>query len=799
MPKVTRRQFLKISGAGVVTFVMTSDVTKAMELNVGGKAFNYDKVAIHRSTAFTVSPFGKMKGPLEVALEKDAVVAVLGQSNHPASRGGVTSVDAVSHIMANDPDRLTYPMKRTGKRGSGQWKKITWEEALKEIAGELNKVVADKGRDSVWLVRGEDSPTGLWKRFMNTIGTSSIIEMAGDAGKKTGQSLTWGETIETPDFANSRYILNFGSNLYETFQSCTLAVADGKSDKHAKLVTFDPRMSMTAGLSDEWIPIVPGSDGLVALAMANVIMQEGLANTAFINSWTNFSAEKLAKHLSQFTLEAAEKESGVPAAEIRRIAIEFASAKPSTVFTYRGASSHANGVYNERACMLLPIITGNVEVEGGYCLPRRIEWKDISPAPQEAKQALKINGATFPQAVKDGQVKANLLFVYNTNPAYSASSSAYWRGILGEDKLIPLSVCVTQYMTETANLCDVVLPSAMFLESSEPVTSPSLFPWMGARTRLSKAPDEVKELPVILRDMIRAVDADGNKGLKKYWEFEDPQEWLVKYVESIHELKDAGGLDAIASTGIWPNYGTLDIKTGKVLDSNGKPLKAKYGLYKTKGFATPSRKIEIYSEALKKKGLEPLPVWIKPGNLNAPEGLEKEGLIFVTFKTAYHAGSSTANNKYLMEKDHSNHCWINKETAGELKIKDGDLIRLVSSVGYLVTKARATNAIHPKVVAMEAGCGHSAIGGVAQAERHHGPGWATGKDADVRHNLWWEDRGVNPNDIIPLFIDPASGAAALSMTVKVEPAMAGDKYGDIKVDINLHEAFYKKAMEQFRG
>jgi anaerobic selenocysteine-containing dehydrogenase len=557
-------------------------------------------------------------------------------------------------------------------------------------------------------------------------------------------------------------------------------------------------MSMTAGLSDEWVPVLPGTDGIVALAMANVIMQEGLADTAFINAWTNVSADKLSKHLSQFTPEMAEKESGIKADVIKRIAMEFATEKPATVFSYRGASSHTNGTDTERACMLLPIITGNVEVKGGYCLPRRIQWDDVKPVPPApAKQVASIKGALFPHAAKSGTANVGVLFNYNANPAHSAAAAPYWREALKDEKAVPFLVSIATHMSETAALSDIVLPEATYLERNEPVTSASsLFPWLGVRTPISKVPAEVRELKVILRDIVHNLDKEGNLGMKQYWDFQKPEEWLAKCVDSVPGIKEDGGFDTVKDNGLWPSYGTLDNKTGKVLDKDGKPLKAAYGKYKKAGFATASKKIEIHSESLQKRGLPSLPGWQKAGNLAVVQGKEKESFAFITFKTAYQAGLVTGNNKYLAEKDHHNHCLINKKTATTMGIKDGDLIRVVSPVGYIVTKARVTQSIHPQVVAMAGGRGHNAVGRVSRMESHNKPGWvASAEDRDVRFNLWWVDKGVNPNEIMPLFVDQMSGSSATSFVVNVEKAKAGDNYGDVKTEAALHEAFFKKAAE----
>lgn len=799
MPKVSRRQFLKVGGAAAATVAGLKKPAQAMELERGERDYNYARVAALREPAYTVSPYGKLKSPVEVFVEGgEKVVSVAGHPVHIASRGRSKAIDLVSHESLTDPDRLIHPMKRVGKRGQGKWEKIGWDEALTEIVKKIDSTLASGRPDAITALIGEDGGGGEFARFMDTFGSSSTYRLSGDANKKAGQRLTWGEEIETPDFANSRYILNFGSNIFETFEPFAQTLVDGRIDNHAKLITFDPRMSMTAGKSDEWVPIVPGTDGLVALAMANVIMQEGLADKEFINRWTNYTADKLSKHLTQFTLEMAEEESGIPADKIRRIAIEFAKAGPATVFSYRGASSHTNGVYTERAIMLLPIITGNVEVKGGYCLPRKMVWNDLKPVPAKINGGSSKNGSKFPSDLKTGAIDAAVLFTYNTNPAYSAVGSALWRELLMDEKLVSLSVFIGSTMSETASLSDIVLPEALFFERYEPVTSPSsLMPWVGARVPIAEAPEDVRELPILLKDIVDALDPEGEKGFARYWDFEDTESLITSYFEGVSAMEEDGGFEAMEDYSIWPVYGNVDTATGRFVNEDGEAIEASYGLHKkNNGFETASRKIEIYSAELKGKGLEPLPTWVKPENLKTDE---EDVLVFVTYKTAYQAGSATANNKYLAEKTHSNHCMINKERAHEKGLKDGALVRLVSSAGYLVTRVRATNAIHPGVVAMAASSGHWAFGSVAMADPDLKSPWTNGIDADTHYNLWWRDNGVSPNDIFPVFIDPAGGGASMSFIVQVEAAKSGDKYGDVKVDTKSHSAYFKKTSKVLKG
>ena len=159
--------------------------------------------------------------------------------------------------------------------------------------------------------------------------------------------------------------------------------------------------------------------------------------------------------------------------------------------------------------------------------------------------------------------------------------------------------------------------------------------------------------------------------------------------------------------------------------------------------------------------------------------------------------SLTANTKWLAEMTHSNPVWINKETANELGIKDGDLVRITSLAGYMVTKARVTESIHPRVIAVPSSSGHKALGRVATAHPHgEGHEGSEGHDRDIEHNLWWRDKGVSPNDIIPVYPDPISGVQTWSDTVvSVIPALKEDNYGDIKVDNDKHVEHYSDILK----
>ena len=156
----------------------------------------------------------------------------------------------------------------------------------------------------------------------------------------------------------------------------------------------------------------------------------------------------------------------------------------------------------------------------------------------------------------------------------------------------------------------------------------------------------------------------------------------------------------------------------------------------------------------------------------------------------------TSNLKYLSELWHANPLWLNRDVAKKLEIGDSDLVRVTSEAGYMVTKAWLTSGIHPQTIGLSTSVGRTAYGRVAQADPHSHPSYAREEqhDPDIDHNLWWRDKGVNPNDIMPVAIDPEAGEQIWNDTVvTLSRAEPGDKYGDVIVDNARHMSIYKKA------
>ena len=307
-----------------------------------------------------------------------------GNPNDPNSQGTICSKANGLIEATENPERLLHPLRRIGPRGSGQWERISWDEALDEVAAKL-RALREAGTPEQFVFHyGRDKTKGFSKRFTHAYGTPHRLNRRSICSSNRrvplmsfyGREFEW----ESQDFENTKFVVNFGANPMEAHQGGQFIrkrLMDARVDRGARLVTFEVRPSATASTSDEYFPVKPASDGAIALAMAHVIVAEGRADETFWRRWSNMPFEDLPGLLEPYTPEFAEAESGVPANDIRRIARAFAAAAPAcTTLSNRGSAKHYNGVQADRAIRMLDVLVGNVGKPGGFCLSSLRMWKN---------------------------------------------------------------------------------------------------------------------------------------------------------------------------------------------------------------------------------------------------------------------------------------------------------------------------------------------------------------------------------------------------------------------------------------
>lgn len=676
-------------------------------------------------------------------LEDGVLVKIEGNPKDPNARGGICPRGLAAVQLFYQPDRLLRPLRRAGPRGSGRWEPVDWDAALEELAEKLAELRT--GSRSLAILSGPPAgPTHpLIERFVSAL-PRAVLAPAQElhrANRAAALKLTWGEDAYIPDLPPTKYVLNFGANPYESGEMYVPLVRRLVEARRngAKLVTFDPRLSRTAGQSDEWFPLRPGTDAAVALAMANVIVQLGLYDREFFAKQSNWRLEKLAEHLRTYTPERAEQISGVKAGHIRRIAVEFARTRPALVLTGGGLSRHPNGVQNERAVFLLAALTGNLERPGGLCLPRRRALPE--PRPARAPRVL-----PPPELFADlaaGRERVGLLWVDRANPAFDHPDPKLVQAVLRDEERVPFLVVSDAFRSETAQLADLLLPATTFLEEWELHSPPAyeLVPYVALQQPVVPPLGEARSTSEVILELARRLGGE----LGMFFPFASVKAFIEKQVEALPELAQAGGFELLVEGGIWVPAGRPDY---------GRP------------FPTPSGRLEVFAPSLGNLKQPTLPTYLAPPR-DEDEGGEKFAL--VVYDSAVLDADETVLCWWLLEIEHRNPLWIHAEAAERLGIREGDRVRVISEAGEIVARAFPTQGIHPEVVAIHGGLGHWGLGRLARG------GAFRSRDPNTRL-IWWEEAGVHAQPLLPIRSDPVGrGQAWHGIPVRIVKLDPGTK------------------------
>ena len=575
------------------------------------------------------------------------LIKIEGNPKDPNSRGYLCARGHAGLNHLYHPERLLYPLKRVGKRGEGKWKRVSWDEALDEIAVKLKKVRDSGHPEKFAFHQGRQRSKDALKRFLDAFGTKTQLShrsLCSGNRRAANLAFLWESDWDLNDVEHSKYILNFGSNAFEAHQGhipFASRIQKGRFENGAKLVTFDVRLSNTAGGSDEVFFPFPGTDGAIALAMAQAILEAGKQDTEFIETWTNVSIDELKQHLKDFTPEKVEKLSGVPAADIRRIALEFAAAAPAaTTMCNRGSSAHLNGFYNDRAIQMLNAIVGSVGKKGGWCWS---PWGGLDPnvktpaMPAKAKTwSMLEDPPEYPLAnvwrrMRVGEIiylylqqrreKIDAYMTYNLDAPLTWPEESLTKQVMTDEELIPFHVCINCFYNETAHYADIVLPWTTYMErwDLDARGSYNLRPYVGIRTPMVEPLGESKDVREFFPELAKRIGG----GMEKAYEYGSLEDYMKEWASNVGGNPETGkaGLERLLDEGAWedesrdPFYepykfevsaedmkgATVD-EESKVIFKDGKGIGIMVDGKPIRGFKTPSRKFEIRSLFVNKIG-----------------------------------------------------------------------------------------------------------------------------------------------------------------------------------------------------
>jgi len=627
-----------------------------------------------------------------IHVDNGRVIKVEGDPEGPLNEGVICAKGLASLEYLYHPDRLQHPLKRLGKRGEDKWLPISWDEALDTVANELARARDKYGAESVAFIRGGAKPgfhIEYTARFANVFGSPNTVSMAHLCAipRRNASRITCGfEAI--PDFDHPpASIVVWGKNLLENlphvYQRMMRAVEGG-----AKLMVIDPRKIREVDKADLWLKPRPGSDLALALAMLNVLINEGLYDKAFVEQWT-VGFDELRAHVQDYVPERVADITWVPGEVIKQAARFCGTNKPACIQLGNAIDHGVNSFQTARAICILQAITGNLEIPGGGLrwspppildrgspalhLPEKISpelrQRRVTPGgkllpivfyalPQDVIKAIR-NGEPYP-------IRAACIQGCNALLTYSNAQEVY-QALLELDFL----VVADMFMTPTAALADVVLPVATYLEFDNIVAPPYSLAVALVQQQVTRV-GECRSDYEILRDLARKL------GLGEY--FWDTEEQCLDFV--------------LTPAGITFNeFRKIGVLAGS----------KHYRAYQSKGFPTPSGKVELYSNQLKEWGFDPVPTYYEPPETphSAPELAREYPLVFTTWKSAYYRHSGGRQITSLRGNHPGPVTYIHPQTAEKLGVADRDWVYIETRRGRIKQMAILSPDIDPRVVVVD--------------------------------------------------------------------------------------------------
>jgi anaerobic selenocysteine-containing dehydrogenase len=638
-----------------------------------------------------------------VTVEDGRATRVQGDPTHPVTRGFLCAKVTKYLDRVYSPDRLLYPMRRSAPKGQGKgdasdFTRISWDEALDEIARRFQQISGDFGPESILPYSyagnmGLLSYSGMAHRFFYRLGASQLDRTICASAGTAGLASVIGRSVgpEPQAFRDAKYIIAWGANIHATNVHLWPFIQDARR-KGARLVVIDPYKTRTARCADWYLPINPGTDVALALGMMHVIINENLYNADYVSQYT-LGFDQLKKRVQDYPPERVAGWTGISAADITKLAREYATVRPAVIRVNYGVQRSQNGGSAMRAIAMLPCITGSwAEVGGGvqlstsgafYMNVHALERPDLMAKSPLGRPARIVNMSALGKALNqltDPPVKA--VFVYNSNPAVVAPNyHDVVRGFLRPDLF---TVVHEQFFTDTTRYADIVLPATTFLEHKDlnkayghtylQVSSQAIEPLGECRSNTDLFRELAQRMGFTDDCFQQDVDAMMDATLAPA-QIRRPEGW-EKWLDGItRERLEAEG------------HIRLNLGDGPFLP------------FAKGGFATASGKAELYSQALKEQGLDPVVSFAPPKESRLSEQAKQFPLEMLARKADNFLNSSFTNIPSIQKMEQPELLEIHAADAQRRGICEGDWVRVFNQRGQVRLRAHVNGAVQPGVVA----------------------------------------------------------------------------------------------------
>jgi anaerobic selenocysteine-containing dehydrogenase len=624
-------------------------------------------------------------------VKQGEAVALRGDPQHPYTRGSLCNKVADYLSYARSPERLLHPMRRVGPKGSGEFLRISWDEALETIAARFQHVIETDGAEAIWPYVGTGNLGliqgiyGAGRRLWNVLGTSrhvvTICTITGGFG--TGYTLGDNRVGMDPETLRfSKLVVLWGANVLSTNSHLWRSILEARGNG-ALLVAIDPIRTRTAAASDWHLAPLPGTDGALALGLLNVVLSERREDRAFIEERT-FGWEAFRKRILEFPPSRVAAITGLPAKSIVELGERLAGSRPTGIRIGIGIQRHGGGGMAVRTITCIPGVTGDWRYPGGgVCYDTRgffgVNWEalwrdDLRQRPARALSMTRLGEGLL--ETDDPRVMA--LFVYASNPVASVPKQTKVRRGLAREDLF--TVVVEHFLTDTAGYADIVLPATMAIEHSDLLIAYGHL-YLAWNESAAPPPGECLPTTEIFRRLARKMHLD------------EPA--LYDSDESIaRQLLDGGH----------PSLAGITLEELKARGWMRLNYPDPFVPFAT-GFPSPSGKLEFVSARMAQAGLDPVAGYA-PAHETSQRNttLAREyPLALVTPANHYFLNSIFANVPLQRRRAGVPTLLIHPDDASPRRIAAGDEVRVGNARGSFVAVAEVSDRVRPGVVASSKG------------------------------------------------------------------------------------------------
>jgi len=628
-----------------------------------------------------------------VHLKDGFITRIEGDPDFPTNHGSMCGKGLATLQLVYHPDRLKYPLKRVGNKGKGRWQRITWEEALGTIADKLEQVQRDYGSESIALGQGTGREYDAFlSRFASLLGTPNIVG-AGHMcylSRLGAPSITCGKLPVGDYESNPACIMVWGNNVVltnpdeYTGENLSWVLSQG-----AKLIVVDPRLTYLAGRADVWLQLRPGTDTALALGMANVIISEGLYDREFVKQYV-YGWDKFVERVQEYPPDRVGEITWVPADKVRQAARLYAQTRPACIQWGVAIEQTINCTDNNRVLIDLMAITGNLDIPGGniFFVPPPVRtisqltcYEELSPVQKDkmlggdtyrlARRMRLVTPKLLWDAILTGKpypVKAML--IHGSNPVITRANAGEVYRALNQVEFL---VVADFFLTPTAELADIVLPAATWLETECVGGCFFRHGYIFPRKKIIQI-GECWSDHKIFNELGRRMGQEG---------------WGEDVEADLNYILEPSGLN-------WQQVRDKGYIKGKM----------EYRKHKSRGFDTPTRKVELYSTILEGWGYDPLPRYreIPESPVSKPGMTREYPYILITgARSPVFFHSEHRMIPWLREIHPDPIVEIHPEVAERHGIKDGDWVYIESPRGKVRQRAKLTIGIDPRVVAAQHG------------------------------------------------------------------------------------------------